>query len=180
MEQNGERGADMELLPEIMTRMSVRTFEDRPVDAEAISRILEAGRLAPSAKNRQPWRFIVIRDDEKRKLFERACFGQEHVGTAPAIIACCSTNTEYRMPNGQLSYPIDISIAASFMMLQAVHEELGTCLITTFDETVVREILTVPFSMRVVLLLLVGHAGDPSTEIRDRLPLSRISSYDHW
>lgn len=96
------------------------------------------------------------------------------------IIACCSTNTEYKMPNGQLSYPIDISFAASFMMLQAVHEGLGTCIVTTFDETIVRELLTVPFSMRVVLLLLAGYPASAPSNFHDRLPLSRVSSYDHW
>lgn len=170
----------MEILPEILRRTSVREFLPRQVDPATINRILEAGRLAPSAKNRQPWRFIVITDPDKRVLFERACFGQEHVGNAPVIIACCSTNTEYKMPNGQLSYPIDISFAASFMMLQAVHEGLGTCIVTTFDETIVRELLTVPFSMRVVLLLLVGYPASAPSNFHDRLPLSRVSSYDHW
>jgi nitroreductase len=170
----------MEILPEILQRTSVREFLPKPVETEKINRILEAGRLAPSAKNRQPWRFIIVRDPEKRILFERACFGQEHVGSAPVIIACCSTNTEYRMPNGQLSYPIDISFAASFMMLQAVHEKLGTCIVTTFDEPTVEGILTVPFSMRVVLLLLVGYSASESPVLHDRFPLSRIASYDHW
>jgi nitroreductase len=170
----------MDLLPEINKRVSIRDFEDRPISEEGLLRVLEAGRVAPSAKNRQPWRFVVVRDPEKRKLFEQASFGQEHVGGASAVIACCSTNTEYRMPNGQLSYPIDISIAASFMMLQAVREGFGTCLVTTFDETLIREILTVPFSMRVVLLLLLGFARGEVDCHQERLPLSRIVSYDHW
>jgi nitroreductase len=170
----------MDLLPEIHKRVSIRDFEDRTISEDGLQRILEAGRVAPSAKNRQPWRFVVVRDPGKRKLFEQASFGQEHVGGAPVVIACCSTNTEYRMPNGQLSYPIDISIAASFMMLQAVREGFGTCLVTTFDETHIREILTVPFSMRVVLLLLIGYIRGNVEEHQERLPLSRIVSYDHW
>ncbi|MDR1931741.1 MAG: nitroreductase family protein [Spirochaetales bacterium] len=171
----------MDLLPEIKSRVSVRDFTDQAVAKESLSRILEAGRIAPSAKNRQPWRFILIQDPEKRKIFERASFGQEHVGKAPAIIACCSTNTEYRMPNGQLSYPIDISFAAAQMVFQAVHEGLGTCVITTFDEAILQETLTVPFSMRIVLLLLVGHPAEADdSAFRDRLPLERISSHEHW
>jgi nitroreductase len=171
---------EMDVLPEIMKRISVRDFADKEIPADSMDRILEAGRLAPSAKNRQPWRFVVVRDRQKRKLFEQACFGQEHVGAAPAVIACCSTNTEYRMPNGQLSYPIDISLAASFMMLQAVREGMGTCIVTTFDETIIREILTVPFSMRVVMLLLVGYGKTEAEGEHDRLPTARISSFDHW
>jgi nitroreductase len=170
----------MDILPEIQRRVSVRNFEERGIDSSSLKRILEAGRLAPSAKNRQPWRFIVVQNADKRKIFENACFGQEHVGRAPAIIACCSTNTEYRMPNGQLSYPIDISFAVSQMTFQAVHEGLGTCIVTTFDESILQEALTVPFSMRVVLLLLLGHPARQAPEFRDRLPLDRITSYDHW
>jgi len=134
----------MEILPEIAKRVSVRDFQDREVPGDVLERILEAGRLAPSAKNRQPWRFVAVTDPEKRKLLEKASFGQEHVGSAPVVVACCTTNIEYRMPNGQLSYPIDISLAASFMMLQAVREGLGTCIVTTYDETQAREIITVP------------------------------------
>ena len=170
----------MDLLPEIKGRISVRNFDSREVDPESLQRILEAGRIAPSAKNRQPWRFVVIQSAEKRHVFEQACFGQEHVGKAPVIIACCSTNTEYRMPNGQLSYPIDISFAVAQMVLQATHEGLGTCVVTTFDEVLLQETLTVPFSMRVVMLLLLGHPAEAAAHFRDRQSLSRIVSYEHW
>ena len=170
----------MDLLPEIVKRVSVRDFTNESVPKEVLDRILEAGRLAPSAKNRQPWRFVVLRAPEKKKLLEQASFGQEHVGTAAAAIACCSTNTEYRMPNGQPAYPIDISFAASFMMLQAVREGLGTCVVTTYDEAVVRDIITVPFSMRVVLLLLLGYPAGMAPDQHDRFSGSRIFSFDHW
>lgn len=169
----------MGLLPEIERRASVRSYTDEPVSEESLERILEAGRRAPSAKNRQSWRFVVVTDDDTRRRIEDAAFGQEYVGRAPVVIALCTTNIEYKMPNGQLSYPIDLSIAASFMMLQATHEELGSCLVTTFREDDVKNVLTVPYSMRVVLLLTVGHtAGSP--EQLHRLPLERIISYNHW
>ena len=169
----------MGLLPEIERRASVRSYTDEPVSEEALERILEAGRLAPSAKNRQSWRFVVVSDADTRAKIEHAAFGQEYVGTAPVVIALCTTNIEYKMPNGQLSYPIDLSIAASFMMLQATHEELGSCVVTTFREDDVKSVLTVPYSMRVVMLLTVGHAsGDP--ERLQRLPIDRIVSHNHW
>ena len=114
-----------------------------------------------------------------RTRIQDAAFGQDYIGEAPVVIALCTTNVEYKMPNGQLSYPIDISIAASFMTLQATHEELGSCLVTTFREDDVRSILTVPYSMRVVLLLTVGHSSDTSEQMR-RLPIDRVVSYNHW
>ncbi len=171
----------MEVLPEILTRRSVRSFAPEPLEKEQVDRILEAGRLAPSAKNRQEWRFVVVQKKEVRERLREAAFGQESVGQAPAIVAVCTTNIDYRMPNGQLSYPIDLAFAAAFMTLQAVHEGLGTCCLTTFDEQEVRDILTVPFSMRVVLLLLVGRAAAaPAEEPSQRKPLKQITSRDHW
>jgi len=169
----------MELLPEIQSRQSIRAFTSEPVEDAQIKRILEAGRVAPSAKNRQPWRFIVITDESRRVKIKEAAFNQEYVGQAPVIIALCSTNIDYRMPNGQLSYPIDISFAASFMIIQAEHEGLGSCIITTFDETEIKEMLTVPYSMKAVLLLLIGHPAEKRMK-EPRKSLERISVYNHW
>ncbi|MEM5948452.1 nitroreductase family protein [Spirochaetia bacterium 38H-sp] len=169
----------MHLMEEIKNRVSIRKFLPEPIEKDTVLRILEAGRLAPSAKNRQAWRFIAIQKDTMRKKIQEAAYNQEYVGAAPLIIAGCTTNIEYKMPNGQLSYPIDISIAMTQMMLQAVHEGLGTCIVTSFDEEQIKYYLTVPYSMRVVALLLVGHPAE--TPIRpDRYPLERISSFDHW
>lgn len=167
------------MLPEIEKRASVRSFTDEEVSQEQLNRILEAGRLAPSAKNRQAWRFVVIRKPDMRAKVQDAAFGQDYVGQAPVVIALCTTNVEYKMPNGQLSYPVDLGIACSFMMLQAVHEDLGTCVVTTFKEQEVKSLLTVPYSMRVVMLLVVGHAAEQPERAR-RMAMSRIVSYDHW
>lgn len=169
----------MEVLPEILGRRSVRSFTSKALDRDQVERILEAGRLAPSAKNRQEWRFVVVQKKETRQRIMEASFNQEAVGQAPAIIAVCTTNIDYRMPNGQLSYPVDLAFAASFMVLQTVHEGLGTCCMTTFDEQEVREILTTPFSMRIVLLLLVGYPAE-TPEPTPRKPLRQVSGRDHW
>jgi nitroreductase len=169
----------MDLLPEIAQRVSIRQFTDELIDRKQVDNILEAGRLAPSAKNRQPWRFIAITEESIRKRIEKAAFGQEHVGKAPLIIAACTTNIDYRMPNGLLSFPIDVSFAASFMLLQAESENLGTCIVTTFDEQEVKEILTVPYKMRVVLLLLVGHPVEKPEQVA-RMASGRVVSFNHW
>jgi nitroreductase len=169
----------MEILPEIVQRRSVRSFTSKPVDKDQVERIMEAARLAPSAKNRQEWRFVVIQKKEVRQKMMEAAFSQDYVGQAPVIVAVCTTNIDYRMPNGQASYPIDLAIAATHIMLQAVHEGLGTCCITTFDEQEVREILTAPFSMRVVLLILIGHP-DGVPEPTPRKTLKQVTGRDHW
>lgn len=169
----------MDILKEILDRRSVRQFKSDSIESDKLERILEAGRLAPSAKNRQQWRFIVINDEDIREKLKKAAFGQEHVGQAPVMIAACTTNIDYKMPNGQLSYPIDMSFAVSFMALQAVKEGLGTCCVTTFDEQLVKYVLTVPHAMKVVMLLLVGYPGDEG-EAQSRKPANQVVSYNHW
>ncbi len=172
----------MQLLPEIEKRRSVRTFSGSPVAKPVIDRIVEAGRQAPSAKNRQAWRFIVITDEKLRSEMQAASYGQEYVGNAPVIIALCTTNVDYRMPNGQTSHPVDLGIAGAFMMLQAEHEGLGTCVVTTFREPEVKSLLSVPHRMRVVMLLLIGEpdSADVPSERAERLPTDRIAGFNHW
>ena len=169
----------MDILPEIEKRRTIRKFKPDSVEKDKLERILEAGRLAPSAKNRQEWRFIVVQKRDMREKMKEAAFGQEHVGDAPVVIAACTTNIDYRMANGQLSYPIDITWAVSFMALQAVREDLGTCCLTTFDEQEVKDLLSVPYSMKVIQLLLIGHP-EVVPEPALRKPLRQIVSYSHW
>jgi nitroreductase len=169
----------MAILEEILNRRSIQSFKPVAVSAAKLEKVLEAGRLAPSAKNRQEWRFVAVQKKALREKLKEAAFGEEKVGQAPVVIALCTTNIEYRMPNGQLSYPVDLGIVAGFMTLQAVREGLGTCLLGTFDETAVKELISVPYSMKVVLLLLLGHPAE-LPEPRPRKPLRSIVSYDHW
>ncbi|MCD6122866.1 MAG: nitroreductase family protein [Spirochaetales bacterium] len=169
----------MQVIPEILNRKSIVDFKPDPIEKDKLERVLEAGRLAPSAKNRQEWRFIVITDKKKRDKIKDAAFGQEHVGQAPAIIVACTTNIDYRMPNGQLAYPIDLTFPVSFMMVQAVHEGLGTCCVTTYDEQEIKEFLSVPYSMRAVMLLLVGYAAS-EPEPSPRKNFKQVFSYNHW
>lgn len=170
----------MELLPEIQRRRSATSFSDKPVDPGILQRILEAGRLAPSAKNRQPWRIVVVCEPNRRGKLAEACFSEPVVQQAPVIIAVCTTNLDYRMPNGHQSWPLDLAFCGDYMAFQATHEGLDTCLWTTYREEEIREILTVPYSMKVPYLLLMGYSAEKNTKTQDRLPLNRILSYDHW
>ena len=169
----------MALLPEIAERRSCLRFDGRAIDSAKLDQIIEAGRLAPSAKNRQEWRFIVIRKADLRDKIAAAAFREQNVGTAPVVIAACTTNIDYIMPNGQYSHPIDVAVATTFMALQAESEGLQSCFITTFDEQDVKDLLSVPHRMRVVLLLVLGYSAGP-TPPQHRKPLQQIVSYDHW
>ncbi len=84
------------------------------------------------------------------------------------------------MPNGQASHPLDLAFAVSYMDLQATHEGLSTVVLGTYDESIIKDLLTVPYAMRIILLLAIGHSTDDKSSYRDRLPTDRIISYDHW
>ncbi len=169
----------MDILDVIRSRSTAKSFSGGPIDSQAIDRILEAGRLSPSAKNRQAWRFIAVRREELKKNISESCYGDQRLLDAGCVFAVCTTNIQYTMPNGQLSYPLDMAFAASFMMLQAEHEGLGSALLATYDEQSVKDLLTVPHAMRVVILLAVGNSSEKQ-EYKDRLPKERVISYDHW
>ncbi len=169
----------MQILDEIKNWVSIKKYLSKPVESEVLGRILDAGVRAPSAKNRQPWRFIACTEQEVKSKITDAAYGQDHVRLAPVIIAACTTNTEYTMPNGQPSYPIDISMAIAFMMIQARAEKLGACVVTTYDEAEIKDILSVPYSMRVVMLLLLGYP-DENPILTKRKLKSRVISHEHW
>ena len=169
----------MDLLPAIISRRSAKRFNSRPVSMQCVERILHAGRLAPSAKNRQEWRFIVVSRADLRGKLASASFGAEQIETASAVIAVCTTNVDYRMPNGQLSFPVDLGIAAAFMMLQATQEGVASCAMTTFDEQEVQDLLSMPHAMRVVVMLALGYT-DQQLAAQSRKPLADIVAYNHW
>ncbi len=173
--------AAMAVMEAIRTRKSVRRYADQPVDAEKLNAVLEAGRLAPSASNRQEWRFVVVRQPEiRKKLAEATSSMAAFVGQAPVIIVACADTDEHVMQCGQLSYPIDVAIALDHITLAAIELGLGTCWIGMFDAPKVKALLGIPEKVRVVALLTLGYPADPSAIEKKRLPLSQIVKYEHY
>jgi nitroreductase len=171
----------MSLLPVIQRRYSVRAYQARPVEAAKLKTILEAARLAPSARNVQEWRFVVVQDSAVRQKLVPAANNQAFVGEAPVVIVCCAIKTDYTMRCGHLAYPIDLAIAIEHMALQAVEEGLGTCWIGSFYEDQVKSILGIPDAIRVVELLTLGYPRDAApTAPKNRLSLDEIVCQDRW
>src|SRR4030066_1581450 len=81
----------------IRQRRSIRSFRSDPVPDDMVSEILEAARLAPSASNRQPWRFIVVTDGEEKAKLRRICLDQAFIEEAPVVFVCCADLTAYTM-----------------------------------------------------------------------------------
>ncbi|MCL7413163.1 MAG: nitroreductase family protein [ANME-2 cluster archaeon] len=169
----------MDVQKAIQLRRSIRAYDPREVEEDKLMRVLESGRLSPSAGNRQERRFIIIRDANTRKLLGEAAGNQRFVAEAPVVIAACSVEKEYVMSCGQLAYPIDTAIAVDHMTLQAVEEGLGTCWIGAFNEKKVKEILQIPDDVRVVSLLPLGY---PSTvpQSKPRKRLDEIVMWETW
>ena len=147
---------------------------------EKLTNVLEAARLAPSATNRQPWKFVVVKDCKRRQELARAADGQTFVGEAPVVLACCAETDNRAMHCGQLCYPIDVAIAIDHITLCATAEGLGTCWIGSFDEQQVKDILGIPEGVRVVELLPLGYPRDPAPVEKKRMPLDDIVHYDRW
>jgi nitroreductase len=169
----------MELWDAINRRRSIRKFTDQPVEEAKLNRVLEAGRVAPSAGNRQEWKYVVVRDAALRGQLAEAANGQQFVGEAPVCLVCCAVEAEHVMSCGQASYPIDVAISVDHMTLAAVEEGLGTCWIGAFREPAVKKLLGIPEKVRVVALLPLGYP-DMEPRARQRKPLSEIVSWDRW
>ena len=167
------------ILEAIKKRQSVRSYQDKEIPEAVLRQVLEAGRLAPSANNKQHWKFIVVKDKDLRKKLVPACKNQEFVGEAPVVIAGCGTDPDYVMSNGEHAYSIDLAIALEHMSLEAASLGLGTCWIGAFYQEQVKEILGVPEGVRIVNLLTLGYPEKlgPKT---GRKPLSEIVCYDKY
>ena len=167
----------MEVMDAMRKRRSIRDYEDRPVPEEKVQKILEAARLAPSASNRQRWKFIVVRDGERRQELARAAGGQKHIAVAPVVIAAVATMPEYVMRCGVPAYAVDLAIAVDHMTLAAVNEGLGTCWIGAFSQEQARDILGVPEDYRIVALLPLGFPGQAGPT-KTRKSLEEIVCYE--
>lgn len=170
----------MDIYEAIRTRKSVRSFLDRDVPEATLTRILESARLAPSAKNLQEWRFVVVRDPVTRRQLAEAARGQSFVAQAPVVIACCADTNNHVMTCGQLCYPIDLAIVIDHLVLCATAEGLGACWIGAFFEEQVKEILGIPRHIRVVELLPLGYPTDPAPAEKSRLPLNELVRRERW
>lgn len=150
----------MDVFEAINKRRSIRKYENTPVEQDKLDKILEAARISPSAANRQEWKFIVVKNQETRNKMVEAANGQKFVAEAPVTILACSTDSERVMPCGQYAYTVDLSIAVSFMILEATELGLGTCWLGAYDEEEVKKILDIPDEIRVPAMFTLGYADE--------------------
>lgn len=171
----------MKVLEVIQNRQSVRKYKKDPIPEEALLRVLEAARLAPSGKNFQPWKFIIVKDKVLKEKLAQASAGQFFMAEAPVIIIGCGfpDNCYAHMGRYMKSWSVDVTIALDHLMLQAQEEGLGTCWIGSFEEEEVKAILNIPENVKVLALTPLGYP-DEIPRFRGRKSLDEIISYDRY
>jgi nitroreductase len=173
----------------IITRQSDRKYNDKPIENEKLERIIEAGRMAPSASNSQPWKFIVVTDHELVLKVAEAASAKllgmnSFVSQAPAILVIVrekpnlSSKVGATIKNKDYSL-IDIGIATENICLQAKAEGIGSCIIGWFDEKQLRKLLGIPRSKRVELIITMGYSLSKQREKR-RKPAGETVSYNKY
>jgi nitroreductase len=199
----------LEVLDAIRRRRSIRNYKPDQIPGDVQDKLLEALRLAPSAGNRQPYKFIIVEDRETKRKLAAACKfnpgrlnGQEFIAEAPVIIVACGSErkaiTRY-YKDGQVfltlgvtpeeidkdpilyenTMPIDLAIALDHLTLVAAAEGLGTCWVGGLDELEVKRLLSIPDDMRVPIVMPVGYPAS-WPEARPRKPLERLIYYDKY
>lgn len=170
----------MDVFEAIRTRYSCRRYLAKPVEEEKLVQVLEAARLAPSARNFQEWRLVVVTDAATRQRLAAAASNQTFVGEAAVVIACCAETDGHVMRCGEKCYPIDVAIAIDHMTLAATALGLGTCWIGAFDAPAVRGILGIPDSVPVVELLVLGYPAGAPPAHKGRHALEKIVKRGKW
>jgi nitroreductase len=173
----------------VKARQSDRAYLDKPVEKEKIERIIEAAHLAPSACNAQPWKFIVVTDPEKQSKIADAASSKalsmnHFTKQAPVQIVVVEEEANFSSKVGGWAqgkhYPhIDVGIAASHICLAATDEGLGSCMIGWCNEKKVREVLDIPKSKRVLLVILIGYSAQTLRE-KKRKKKEEIVSYETY
>ena len=173
----------MEFYEVIKTRRSVRLFERDPIPEGVLKKVLEAARSAPSGSNRQPWKFILVRDKNAKKELAAACNGQRFIVQAPVIIVAVGQNIRYNRGNymGDMSFLIDVAISVDHLILAARNEGLGTCWIGSFDNQTIKRLLQIPEDLNVVAVVPVGYPKTmPFKETELRKPLEEMICTDRY
>ena len=180
----------MDFLKLAEKRQSCRTYDPkRTIEPEKLQRILEAGRIAPSACNAQPWHFIVVDNPElKNKIADATSnriLGMNHfTKQAPVHLIIVEESANFTSSIGSRvknkHFPsIDIGIAAAHITLAATAEGLSTCMIGWFDEKAIKKLLDIPSSKRVILDILIGYSTQEHLS-KKRKPIDSIVTYNQY
>lgn len=168
-----EEAKTVDLFSVIEKRRSIRKYKADPVSNEDLKKILEAGHLAPSGSNRQPWPFVVVKERQAKEALAIASSNQGFIAEAFAVVVILSDPTVYPKPSpqsGRIGYKQDPMIAIEHMALAGAALGYGTCWIGAFNESEVKKIIRAPENLTAVALLPIGVPNeDPPARPRKSL-----------
>jgi nitroreductase len=163
----------MDVLEAIRTRRSVRAYSARPIPDEVMRRMRQALRSAPSARNSQPWHFILVTDHQLRQELAKAANDRLWMAAAPVtVVACGLPEQAFKKMGGYgNSVDVDVAIAVDHLTLAAAGDGLGTCWIGAFDEAAAKRALGVPEAVKIVAMTPLGYPA--SADLNHPLEESR-------
>ncbi len=168
----------MTFLDLVKSRYSVRSYTEQPVEDEKLNYLLECARLAPSAVNKQPWKFIIVKSEEgKNKIHQ--CYGREWITEAPLYIIICAVEPEAwtRRYDNKNHADIDASIAIEHICLAAAEQELGSCWVCNFRTELIQELFQFEKGTHPVAILPIGYPQNQEMPEKSRKNISEIVSY---
>jgi len=181
--ESHEDWSAMDFYEVVRTRRSVRSYRPDPIPDNVLNRVLDTARISPSGSNRQPWKFILVKDEDVKRKLVPMCGDQAFISEAPLVIVACGQNIHYNRGGymGDMSMLVDVSIAVDHLTLAARAEGLGTCWIGLFNNESVKKLLQMPEDVNVVALVPIGYPrGKAFKEPESRKSLSEITSINKY
>ena len=176
-------GGQLDFSQLIHARHSCRDYADRPVEADKLQLVLEAARLAPTAANRQPFRIVVVRDEELRQQMSDV-YMRHWFYSAPVILCLCGVMSEAWVRKDHRHYTdVDVAIAMDHIILQATELGLGTCWIADFDPEAARRLLHLPRGLDPLLLTPLGYptaAEEQREKVKKRRTIEELVHWDRY
>ena len=162
---------------------SIRNFKSEQIPDATLTRILEAGNMAPSAGNLQPWYFYVVQDVSVKEKIAAAAFDQEQINEAPTVIVIAAdparSNELYGERGAQLYCIQDTAAAAQNILLAAEGLGVAACWVGAFNETKIEEAIEAPPRLRAVAIICLGYSNEQPKEYKERLRLAEVAKFIH-
>ena len=163
----------MSFVDVVLSRRSIRRYTTQAIPEDVLTKVLEAGRQAPSASNKQPWHFIVLTDDEVKEKLSHGRWNTFVKDSAVTVVGCGYVGEEY----GRRWSTVDTTIALQNMVLAAWALGIGSCWIGDFQEAEVKRLLNIPDEWNVVALVTFGYPAETPRH-RQKKPIDEIVSYN--
>lgn len=166
----------------LISRRSVRVYNEREVEEEKMKLLLETLRQSQSAANKQPWHFILLKKGSERNQFEELLHRETFKTASLIIVACADPDSSWeRKYDGKRYAVVDVTIAVTDMIAVATSLGLGTCWIASFDPIRVREVLGIPDNIIPVGIITIGYPEENQEKVeKERKPLKDIMHYSKW